>query len=83
MKNKMRHDKDTVLKALAELYNFSDDKQYQNNLTITMQYIEDAVNLMAEYKQMSETAIKTLVNATAQVEAFKKILPQDHKRKGK
>jgi len=26
MKNKMRHDKDTVLKALAELYNFSDDK---------------------------------------------------------
>lgn len=79
---KMRHEKEEVLKALAELHTFNEESSYQKNLGIIDEYIQDIVTSMQEYKKLSDMSIKTLANLTAKLDALKKIVPQDHKKKG-
>lgn len=80
-KRQMRHEKEAILQALAELQVFSNDKKYQDNLTVVYEYIEDVVVLMQQYKQIGDTAIRSLATLTEKIEAVKKMAPQDHKQK--
>lgn len=81
MKDFMRHDKDVVLNALDYLQSFDDSKQYQDNFKITIEYIEDLIQLSEHYKGEAEKSIASMKSVLTQMMNAVGKLPQDHKKK--
>lgn len=80
-KSKMRHDQETVMNALKYLANFNKEEKYQYNMQVTVEYIEDIIAIMGEYKKMAEDTSQLLYDIMLKVEKAAKAAPQDHKKK--
>ena len=79
---KLKHDKEEVLEATKFLYTFSQDKEYQENMKILVDYITDITNSMLEYKNIAETQSRNIKLFTEKLDKMLPKKPQDHKRKG-
>ena len=77
----MRHEKEIVLNALDYLQDFSNNKQYQDNFKIIVEYIEDVIKLSEHYKTEAEQSLSSLKDMLVKMSNVVGKLPQDHKRK--
>lgn len=80
-KSLMRHDKDSILKAMRFLYTYNKSEEYRNNLKTIIEYIEDVTQLMGRYKEIAESSSKTLTQVAKKMDGLLKLQPQDHKKK--
>lgn len=58
----MSHEKDEVLKAIAFLDTFSEDKEYRQNLSIIYDYFTDLIKLTEASQKQAKQATSTLFN---------------------
>ena len=52
--------KDELLEAVRQLYAFSEDGNYQENLDTLTSYISDITNAMLQYKKMLDNIINAI-----------------------
>ncbi len=74
---KMRHQDEEVLNVLVSLQSFSSDDNFQNNLQIIQEYIEDILKLMERYKKLSEMSVRSLSNLTTKIETLKQTVKEN------
>lgn len=78
----IRHDQDIVMSSLKELYAFTkDNEDMSKNLQNVVEYVEDIVALMGQYKKTAEDTSQLLYDIMLKVEKAAKSAPQDHKKK--
>ena len=66
----MRHPKEDVINSFQFLLTFSDDKDYQQNLVLVTEYVEDLVKLYTYLKQTAEDNADILVQTMKKISQF-------------
>ena len=66
----MRHPKEDVINSFQFLLNFSQDQDYQKNLVLVTEYVEDLVNLYVYLKKAAEDNADILVRTMKKISQF-------------